>query len=634
MSEYPYIEKIRSPEDVRAIPEKEIPAFTAELRRFLVDKVSLTGGHLASNLGAVELTVALHRVFDCPQDRLIFDVGHQSYVHKILTGRADRFDTLRTPGGLSGFPTRTEGEYDAFGTGHSSTSVSAALGFAEADARAGRKNYTVAVVGDGAFTGGMIHEAINNCRKELRLIIVINDNGMSISRNTGLLARYLSHIRSTARYRNTKRRTQNFLGRLPLVGKPLANLLRHIRNFIKRHVYHHNYFEDLGFLYFDLKDGNNEEKLEAVLREARRREGAVVVHIRTEKGKGYAPAEKDPTAFHGLSPEPAPEESFHTVAGAELCALAQTDTRVCAVTAAMKEGTGLCAFAEKYPNRFYDVGIAEEHALTFAAGLAAAGERPYFAVYSTFLQRAYDNILHDVALQNLPVRFLVDRAGLAAHDGATHHGIFDVAFLSHVPGLTLWAPATFGSLRAMLRRSAEIAAPLAIRYPNAAEDADVRAVFYPAEDYENFGVRAVDTENAAAVILTYGGVAGEALRAAVKLAQSRIKCGVILLERLKPYEETAAQVAALLPEDAPVVFLEEGIAEGGAGEALFCALCRADSGFATHHPWETLAIRGHFAAPASSVDLRAYCGIDAAAVVRTVEKLCGSSEKVKKSAAP
>lgn len=620
MSETIRPEDISSPDDIKAIPAKDIPAFDAALRRFLIEKVTKCGGHLASNLGALELSVALHRVFSTPEDHIIFDVGHQSYVHKILTGRAGAFDSLRTPGGLSGFPSRRESEHDAFGTGHSSTALSAALGLAEADALAGRKNYTVAVVGDGAMTGGLFHEALNNCRKGLRLIVVLNDNDMSISPNIGLFARYLTRIRLSRGYTGTKRRTKAFLSRIPLLGRPLAAALSGTKAFFKRHLYGRNYFEELGFIYLGPIDGNDEAKVERGLREAKRCGDTVILHLTTKKGKGYPPAEKNPVAYHGLS-LCRNKSAFHTVAGEELCALAETDSAICAVTAAMKEGTGLSAFAQAYPERFFDVGIAEAHGATFSAGLSAGGMKPYFAVYSTFLQRAYDSVLHDVALQGLPVRFLVDRAGLATADGATHHGIFDVSFLSSIPGMTIWAPSCYGVLRAMLHKSAQVSFPLAIRYENAAESEEIKEAFYPDGQYENFGVHGYRTAGARAVILSYGAAVYRALQAAKALEKENIPCGVILLEELKPYNRAAARVLSLLPAEGPVVFLEEGIENGGAGMLLGAALEKGNTSFRRCHSYRVLAIDDHFASPSAPADLVAYCGIAAEDAVNAVRQM-------------
>ncbi len=620
---YPYIARISSPADLKKLSAEELFPLCEELRSFLIEKVTETGGHLASNLGVVELSVALHRVFDSPTDNIIFDVGHQSYVHKILTGRAAAFDTLRTPGGLSGFPKRTESPHDAFGTGHSSTSLSAALGFAHAAALKGEERFTVAVVGDGAFTGGMIHEALNNCDKSLRLVIVLNDNEMSISRNTGAFARYLSRIRISRRYNATKRKTRSLLLRVPLVGRPLKRFISFVKRKLRRTVYKNNYFEELGFTYLGPVDGHDEGALERAFSEAKTRENVTVVHVLTQKGKGYAAAEEDPTAFHGVSPEKKQpsEEGFGAVAAEALSALADEDAAVCAVTAAMKEGTGLSRFAAAHPDRFFDVGIAEEHALTFSAGLAAAGLKPYFAVYSTFLQRAYDNLLHDVALQKLPVRLLVDRASLAEGDGATHHGIFDVAFASHIPGIRLLAPATHGSLRAMIRASREVEQPLLIRYPKGAEDERVPALFYPDGDYENYGVRALGTANPHVVILTYGSAVSEVLDAVWILGQGRVRAEVLLLETLAPFDATAARVAALLPDGVPLLFVEEAIREGGAGMLLETHLREQAAKEGRDVSFRVLGVNGHFADPSLPVSLRAFCGIDGESVVREVLSL-------------
>ena len=622
MNEYPYIEKITSPEALKTLPLEEVEAFASELRRFLVARVTENGGHLASNLGVVELTLALHRVFSSPKDHFIFDVGHQCYVHKIVTGRAREFSGLRQPGGLSGFPTRRESEHDPFGTGHSSTSLSAALGFSEADALKGSDAYTVCVVGDGAMTGGMIHEALNNCKKRLRTVIILNDNEMSISKNIGLFSKHLSRIRSSYRYGRTKRRTKRLLRRIPLLGRPLYRLISWIKDGVRRRVYAHNYFEDIGVSYLGPVDGHNLAALENVLKEARAREGTVLVHVLTKKGKGMPEAEKDPTAFHGVSPKQshAAPDSFHSMAAAYLTELAERDAAVCAVTAAMGEGTGLCAFSEKHPGRFFDVGIAEEHALTFSAGLAAGGFKPYFAVYSTFLQRAYDNLLHDVALQGLGVRILVDRAGLAASDGATHHGIFDVAYGSEIPGVSIFAPMTYGSLRAMLDDSLTHETPLMIRYPNAGENERVRKVFYPDGDYTAYGVRAAGDAEPDVLLISYGRLIEETLCAADRLREGGRRVRVLLLEVLAPYEKTAAKMLPYLSEGAPVVFAEEGIRSGGAGMLLYHALASAVPSASTMPPYRILAI-DDFAVPDTPVSILRHAGIDRDAIFGAAEEL-------------
>ena len=615
---YPLLYSINTPADLRAMPEEAMPALCDEIRAYLVEHVTQTGGHLASNLGIVELTVALHRVFDTPKDRLIFDVGHQSYVHKLLTGRREAFSTLRTPGGLSGFTRRAESEYDPFGAGHSSTSLSAALGFARADRLCGRDCFTVAVVGDGAYTGGMIHEALNNCAPDLPLVIVLNENEMSISRNIGGFARYIAGVRNSRHYRRAKNISLKLLRRIPLVGKPIYRLLRAIKQAIKNRLYSSNYFEELGLYYLGPADGNNYAETAFLLRKAKEQNESVILHLSTKKGKGYAPAEEHPAEFHSVYTHPADGETMPIAAGRMLTELAAENADIVTITAAMREGTGLCDFFAAYPDRAFDVGIAEEHATTFAAGLAAAGMKPYLAVYSTFLQRAYDNILHDVALQGLPVRILVDRAGLATGDGPTHHGIFDVAFLSHIPDLTLLAPATRASLRAMLRDSLAANGPVAIRYENRTDDPAILAAFYPDPEDTAYGSRPDYTDPAAAedgVILTYGAVATEALAAAQSLRARGKRVGVILLEVLKPYEKTAEAVLPYLTGTARAIFLEEGIRDGGAGMLLGERL-RA-MGLAI--PYEVLAINGHFAVPDAPCRLRDFCGISAVCIEKAFD---------------
>ncbi|MBQ2719088.1 MAG: 1-deoxy-D-xylulose-5-phosphate synthase [Clostridia bacterium] len=612
---YPLLSSVGSPADLRALPEEAMPALCREIREFLIEHVPQTGGHLASNLGIVELTVALHRVFDTPRDRLIFDVGHQSYVHKLLTGRREAFHTLRTPGGLSGFTRREESEYDAFGAGHSSTALSAALGFAEADTLAGNGRTTVAVIGDGAYTGGMVHEALNNCSSDLPLVIVLNENEMSISRNIGAFARQIAGIRNSRHYRRAKSVTTRLLPRLPLLGRPLYRLLRAVKQRIKHRLYSSNYFEELGLYYLGPADGNNYAEVAQLLRRARERGGSVILHLSTKKGKGYAPAEADPSLYHSVAPGIVTEAAFSQTAGWTIASLAATDPAVSVITGAMREGTGLTPFFEAYPERAYDVGIAEGHALTFAAGLAAAGTKPYVAVYSTFLQRAYDSIVHDVALQGLPVRILIDRAGLSRGDGPTHHGIFDVAFLSHIPNMTLYAPATLGSLRALLADTLTARGPLAVRYENRAESAAIVSAFYKGGDFENYGVRPDFTtpdEALDAVILTYGAIAEEALAAAASLRERGLRVGVILLEILKPYKTTAERLLPYLADTRRAVFLEGAIRAGGAGLTLGDAL----HSLGLRIPYDVLAIDDHFAAPETPTPLKEFCHIAADDVVK------------------
>ena len=615
MNDTPILDRIQSPEDLRQIPAKEIPELAGEIRDFLIETVTKTGGHLASNLGVVELTLALHRVFRTPDDRLIFDVGHQSYVHKLLTGRRDAFDTLRTPGGLSGFTRREESEYDPFGAGHSSTSISAALGFARADRLQGRENFTVAVIGDGAFTGGMVHEALNNCAKDLKLIIVLNENEMSISRNIGALARHIAKIRNSKRYRRAKRDTGSILRHIPLLGKGIYHAVRGVKKAFKTLLYSSNYFEELGLYYIGPVDGNDYGEVERALIAAREQGEPALVHVRTVKGKGYSPAESDPRSYHSIRPEEKTVRTFGEAFGEWLTAEGEKDPRIVAVTAAMGVATGLEPFAARFPERYTDVGIAEEHALTYSAGLAAGGLSPYVTVYSTFLQRAYDSLLHDVALQRLPVRVIIDRAGLAKSDGPTHHGIFDVAFLSHIPGIRLFAPMTFGSLFASLAAAKDDPGPVAVRYPNSGEDPAVVSTFYPDGNYGAPFVRSDGVHDPAAVIVTYGGLVSEALRAKERLFERGIRVSVILMEELKPYDKTAPELARLIPPGTPILFAEEGIYDGGAAMILSERL-------ATFLPGtprvRILAIRDQFASPDAPCDLLAWLGLDAAGIADAV----------------
>ena len=575
-----YLANISTPDDLKKISKDKIEDLSREIRAELVRVVSNNGGHLASNLGVVELTLAIHRVFDSPKDHIIFDVGHQSYVHKMITGRYDRIDTIRQPGGLSGFQKRYESEHDCFGAGHSSTSLSAALGFASADKLSGSDAYTVAIVGDGAYTGGMIHEALNNCKKDLRLIIILNENEMSISKNIGRFATSLSRLRTSAGYFRTKRATGIFLKKIPLIGKPIFNLVKRTKMMFKNALYGSNYFESMGLTYLGPIDGNDCEAVEKLLTQAKKLKESVIVHVKTTKGKGYEPAEDSPSSYHSMSPESAngeKKDSFSKVMGHTLSEMANTDMRMCAITAAMTEGTGLEEFSTKHSDRFFDVGIAEEHALTFAAGLAANGMHPCVAIYSTFIQRGYDNIIHDIALQKLPVTMLIDRAGLNAKDGATHHGIFDVSFLSHIPGVEIYTPVTFGGLIESLKEAIAIERPIALRYPSGSESTLIREHFYPNDDYGNIGIKRDFAINATldAMIVTHGRIAEEAIKAQEMLAADNVSVGIALLEKIKPYDERAKALFNSIPQNTrTVLFLEEEIRAGGMGMNL-CDKLRA-----------------------------------------------------------
>lgn len=576
---YKYIYDADSPENLKKLPEEQIPALCDEIREFLIENVSETGGHLASNLGVVELSVALHRVFSTPQDHIIFDVGHQSYVHKILTGRRERFSELRALGGISGFEKRGESVHDCFGTGHSSTSISAALGFAEGDRIKGNNDsYTVAVVGDGAFTGGMIHEALNNCSDDLHLVIILNENEMSISKNIGHFAQNLSKLRSTRGYGRTKRATRAFVSRIPFVGKYIFNFLRNIKKHIKNTLYGSNYFEDMGLYYIGPVDGNDYSQVEGALWNAKEYDGSVVVHVKTKKGKGYKPAEDDPSGYHSMRASctqcEVAKTTFSEVFGNKISEMANCDKRICAITAAMCDGTGLAGFRAEHPERFFDVGIAEEHALTFAAGLSADGLKPVVAIYSTFIQRGYDNIVHDIALQGLPVTMCIDRAGLNACDGATHHGIFDVSFLSAIPNVEIYAPVTYKSLEIALDEALASDKATAIRYQSGSENQNIVKAFFDdgyISDVSKWTKSSLpENSKPDILIITYGRIASEALKASSELEKNGIRVGIIVLEKLKPYKQSAESIVPFLPrQNGKIVFLEEGIRSGGGGMLVY-----------------------------------------------------------------
>ncbi len=473
MKEYTILSQLNEPRDLQALPEDKLPALAAEIRAYMVDCVSKNGGHLAASLGAVDLIIALHRVYTDEKDRLLFDVGHQAYAHKILTGRRDAFATLRQEGGLSGFPKREESPYDAFNTGHASTSISAALGMVRAKRLLGEPGHVAAVIGDGALTGGLAYEALDDGGdSRLPLVVVLNDNEMSISKNVGAMSRSLSRLRASRGYNRLKRFVVRVL-ETGAVGHRMSKGLEGFKNRIKRFVLQNTFFEEMGFTYLGPIDGHDIPQMISLLREAKALEKPVVVHVITQKGKGYSLSEKNPEKFHGIapfSPETGAVASAHgpscsEVFGKTLLELAREDERIVTITAAMRDGTGLHPFFDKYPERAFDVGIAEEHALTMAAGMAAEGLRPVAALYSSFLQRAVDQVYHDICLQKLPVVIGVDRAGLVGQDGETHQGIYDPALLCAIPNLSVYEPATLSELRAMIRMAVERREPAAVRYP-------------------------------------------------------------------------------------------------------------------------------------------------------------------------
>ena len=559
------LDKINSPADVKALPDDKLPELCSELREFMVKTVSETGGHLASSLGAVELTVALHRVFDTSEDRVVFDVGHQSYAHKILTGRREAFGTLRQFGGIAGFPKPCESEHDAFIAGHASNSISAALGIARARTLAGADYNVIAVIGDGALTGGLAYEGLSDAGESgEKLIIILNDNGMSISENVGGMARYLSRERLKPSYRDFKQRYRKFMSKMP-GGKGIYRFTHEVKTAVKETLLHCSLFEEMGLEYAGPVDGHDVSRVIDALEWAKTTEGPVVVHLLTTKGKGYRFAEERPDDFHGVGKfDPETGEikdgslSFSDVFGLELLRLAQEDERVCAVTAAMTTGTGLAGFADRYPDRFFDVGIAEGHGATMSAGLACSGMIPVFAVYSSFLQRSYDMLLHDVAISGYHVVLGVDRAGLVGADGETHHGAFDVGFLATVPGMTVFCPASFAELRSMLRRAVfGETGPVAVRYPRGGEG-DYR-------DDAGCGA-AVLREGGDITVVAYGTMINEALTAADVLAEKGISAEVIKLGCIQPLDSTAVERS--LEKTHRLLVAEECAAPGCVGQRL------------------------------------------------------------------
>lgn len=600
------LEKINSPQDLKQIPQEELSILAEEIRQELLKTVSVNGGHLASNLCAVELTIALHRVFDSPADKIVFDVGHQSYVHKLLTGRREEFSTLRRYGGISGFPKRSESEHDAFGAGHSSTSISAAAGIAAANRICGNQDYTVAVVGDGAFTGGMIYEALNNCADAERLIIVLNDNDMSISPNVGGMSKYFSKFRSSAKYFNFKHGIKRFFNSIPYIGCYLTRGAKALKNRMKKILLSQNFFEQFGLTYYGPLDGNDEKHLERVLREAKDDKKCSVVHICTTKGKGYAPAEARPDLFHGISGFDIEsgkikegQESFSDRFGKIICERAEKNDKIVAITAAMPDGTGLSAFAKKFPQRFYDVGIAEEHAMTFACGLATEGVIPVFAVYSTFMQRAYDQLIHDAALQNLHVIIMLDRAGLVANDGATHHGIFDTAFATNIPNVKVYSPNSFASLEECFDKALEDNCPVVIRYP---KSGDIESESF--SDFGGFSCRNFG-DNPKSALITYGRLTESCITAARACEKAGEPTRVISLTQLQPLPLDG--IFAALKGIDNIVFAEEGIKKGGIGDRLCSEM--AQSGLLQDRRFVVKAIDGVFPPHGSNAEILEELGL-------------------------
>lgn len=566
------LERIEKENDIKELNMEELDQLAGEIRKFLIQKISLAGGHLASNLGVVELTIAMHRVFTLPKDKMIWDVGHQSYTHKILTGRRAGFDALRKYGGMSGFPKRKESPCDAFDTGHSSTSISAGLGYVEARDLKGEDYSVISVIGDGAMTGGMAYEALNNAAHlKTNFIIVLNDNYMSISENVGGMSNYLAQLRTADFYTGLKKGVTNALHKIPTVGDHMIEQIRRTKSSIKQLVVPGMLFEDMGITYLGPIPGHDISMLCRAFREAKKVEGPVLLHVLTQKGKGYAPAEKDPSRFHGTGPfdistgEPlqkASKDTYTDIFSKVICDIGKHDPNVAVITAAMADGTGLSAFARYFPKRFFDVGIAEGHGVTFAAGLAAGGMHPVFAVYSSFLQRGYDQLIHDVGLQNLPVVLAVDRAGLVGSDGETHQGIFDLSYLGGIPNMTVISPKNRWELADMLRFAVQFDGPVAIRYP--------RGTAY--DGYEKYrapicyGKSEVIYEEEGIALISVGHMFEEAEKTRRAIKKIGYNCSLINARFVKPLD--GEMIDELSKTHRLIVTIEENILCGGFGERV------------------------------------------------------------------
>lgn len=577
VTETGYLEQIGSPADVKKLTQPQLKILCEEIRSFLIENVSKTGGHLSSNLGTVELTVALHKIFSTPTDQIVWDVGHQCYTHKLLTGRKDGFAHLRQENGLSGFPNPSESEHDAFIAGHGSTALSAAIGLAQGKRLRGEKGKVIAIIGDGAFTGGMVYEGMNNIRTLSNLIVILNDNKMSISKNVGSVAQYLTQLRTSPGYFKAKRDVQSVLDAVPVVGPPIRMGIQAVKSAFRRSLYHSTMFEEMGFQYAGPINGHDIGELCDLFSAYQYEQSApVFLHILTVKGKGFAPAEQNPGEFHGVSafdldhvtdPDVAPPSSFSTVFGEELASLGEKDASICAVTAAMKYGTGLQFFYKQHKDRFFDVGMAEEHAVTFSAGLAKAGLKPVVALYSTFLQRAYDQLIHDVSLQNANVLVAVDRAGLVPGDGATHQGIFDAAFLSQLDNFKVVSPCNYAETRHWLKQLLQETGPRALRYPRGAEDESLAELLCSGNEYDLYHFGDGTAHNA---FVCYGGESAQVLKAAQMVAQ---KDGIAVdVFKLCVIHPLPIGLAEALINYSHILFVEEGIASGGIGEHLRSAL--------------------------------------------------------------
>ena len=609
---YPLLFTLDSPDDLRALEIGQLPQVASELREFLIESVSQTGGHLAASLGTIELTTALHYVFNTPEDRIVWDVGHQAYAHKILTGRRNAMATLRKKGGLAGFPKREESKYDTFGVGHSSTSVGAALGMAVAAAQQGIKRNVVAVIGDGALSAGMAFEALNNAGDmDANLLVILNDNDMSISNNVGGMSNHLAKILSSKVYSGMRSTSKSFLSR---VG-PLWRLARRTEEHVKGMVMPSTLFEELGFNYIGPMDGHDTRTLVRTLNNMKQLQGPQFLHIITTKGKGFEPAEHDPCSYHGVGPfnpetgkvDPKPGKKTYTQVFSDwLCDTAAVRPELMAITPAMREGSGLVKFSEQFPSRYFDVGIAEQHAVTFAAGLATEGLHPVVAIYSTFLQRAYDQAIHDVCLQNLPVTFAIDRAGLVGEDGPTHTGSFDLSYLRCIPNITLMAPADEMECRLMLNTAFAINGPAAVRYPRG-HGPGVEVV--NSTEILQVGLAQVRRTGNKIAILAFGTMVAPA-----ELAGEALNATVVNMRFVKPLDE--AIIEKLAKDHHMLVTVEENVVAGGAGSAVNEYLVRAG----IELPVLNLGLQDEFPAQGSRSELLTDCGLDAEGIQRTIRR--------------
>lgn len=612
------LDKIKEPNDIKKIKKEELKDLAQEIREFLIEKISTSGGHLASNLGVVELTMALHMVLDLPKDKIVWDVGHQAYTHKILTGRQEGFDVLRKYGGMSGFPKRKESSCDCFDTGHSSTSISAALGYVQAREIKGEDYSVVAVIGDGALTGGMAYEALNNAaRLKSNFIIILNDNNMSISENVGGMSSYLGNLRTAESYTGIKESVANTIGKNPVYGDKVMKNLNKIKSGIKQLFIPGMFFEDMGIKYLGPVEGHNMDRLVKALKEARKVKGPVLVHVMTHKGHGYEPAERHPSRFHGTEPFDVEnglplvrkkKASYTNVFSTVMVKLGERNENVVAITAAMPDGTGLKRFRNRYQDRFFDVGIAEEHAVTFAAGLAAGGLIPIVAVYSSFLQRAYDQIIHDVCIQNLPVVFAIDRAGLVGSDGETHQGIFDISFLMGIPNMHIMAPKNKWELSDMMKFAVEFQAPIAIRYPRG-------------EAYDGFkeyrtpirlGKSEILYDEDEIALFAFGSMVKTAKEVRDELKKIGYNCSLVNARFAKPLDEEC--IRELAKEHKLIVTLEEGIKLGGFGEqvANFVAKKKLDTTV------EIVAIPDEYVEHGNVDILKKEVGVDPDSIVKRI----------------